>query len=160
MTKNLAVTILISIVIAAVLIGLTEVGMSIYKESPDYQDYCNPSLARDKGLTKDECLTGGGRWIDENNYCEPICDQEVYDQDSKIFNQQRFYIIGTIGLLLILAGLFITVPIIQWSGISSGGVLIIQSIVMNFQNKISVFIYLIVILIAVGLGVWYNLYRK
>jgi len=160
MTNNLAVTILISIVIAAVLIGLTEVGMSIYKEAPDYQDYCNPRQMMDKRSTKDECIDGGGRWIDENNYCEQICNQERYDQDSKIFNQQRFYIIGTIGLLLILGGLFITVPIIQWSGISSGGILIIQSIVMNFENKISVFIYLIIILIAVGLGVWYNLYRK
>jgi magnesium-transporting ATPase (P-type) len=160
MTNNLAVTVLISIVIAIVLIGLTEVGMSIYKESPNYSDYCKPSNNMDKRLTKDECLIDGGRWLDENNYCEQICNQERYDKDSKIFNQQRFYIIVTIGLLLILAGLFITIPVIQWSGISAGGVLIIQSIVMNFQDKISVFIYLIIILIVVGLGVWYNLYKK
>ncbi len=158
MSTNLPVTILMSIVIAAVLIGITEVGMSIYKEQPDYQSYCTPTQAFNKVLPMDECTAGGGQWI--NDYCQQRCDQATYDQDMKDFNQQRFYVIGTIGLVFILAGLFITVPIIQWSGISSGGVLIIQSIVMNFQNKVTVFVYLIIILITVGLGVWYNLYKK
>lgn len=160
MTKNLSVTILISIVIAIVLIGITQVGMSIYEEAPNYQDYCKPNLIDKRILTMEDCVAGGGQWLAENNYCEPICDQNKFENDQKEFNQKRFYIIGTVGLILILAGLFITVPIIQWSGISSGGILIIQSIVMNFQNKISVLIYLIIILIAVGLGVWYNLYRR
>ncbi len=158
MSTNLPVTILMSIVIAAVLIGITEVGMSLYKEQPDYQSYCTPGQVPYKAMLRDECMAGGGQWM--NDYCQQLCDQEKYDQDMKAFNQQRFYVTGTIGLLLILAGLFITVPIIQWSGISSGGVLIIQSIVMNFQNKVTVFIYLILILITVGLGVWYNLYKK
>lgn len=152
MSSNRVVTILISIILAIVLVSIANVGMTLFFNEPRYDDFCTNSDGTPLNRTETK------PFFDPD--AAPItCDQAAYDAALKSFNQYRFYIFGGIGLVLVLLGLFIPVSLIQWSLIPSGGVLIAQAIVMNFANKLAVFISLIVILLIIAFGAYRALRR-
>lgn len=154
--------VLVSLILIAVLVAVVNVGMSLFYDSPDYNKYC-PTIPS----TQEECESQGYTWhlgitnceeskgcINSGGYCDTFKCNIEYDKAIENYNQIKFYIFAGLGLILMLLGLFIPEIITKVVGLSTGGILTIQGIVMNFQNKWAVFISLIIILIIFGvLGV-------
>lgn len=179
MVNKLALTIIISIILTAIIVSTVNVGTSLFLDAPEYRDYCgdlrtatpvvkgieNESIA----CTQDarECEDGSFVSRDPNLGCEfPSCKDEFktcyddYENALKPFNQYRFYIFAGLGFLLLLLGLFISEELIQITGLATGGILVLQGIIMNLENKLVVFISLILILIIFGVLAWRIIQKK
>lgn len=137
---KIALTILLSIVFIAIFVSLVNLGISIFLDEPDYDDYC----------TINESPEGVRDLQGEYLYC----DYDSYELARADYNQIRFYILAGLGLVFVLVGMFIPLSIVQWTGIVTGGIFLVEGIVFNFANKALVFTTLIVILIVMGLGAW------
>ncbi|MGV8152446.1 MAG: hypothetical protein ACP5OG_05170 [Candidatus Nanoarchaeia archaeon] len=165
MVNKLFLTIIVSIILTAIIISLVNVGMSLFLPSPNWDDYCGamrPVYIDEANMTSEICTANGGEWITKDIKCfttpcpQGYCDyyskcQKEYDNALKPYNQIRYYIFAGIGFILLLIGLFAIENMIQLTGLATGGILVLQGIVMNFQNKLIVFISLILILIIFGL---------
>ena len=147
MGNKLALTIIVSIILTVIMISTVNVGTSLFLEKPEYSDYCDESKMAPAICRLDEngdCITPK---LDYNyNECN-----DRYDEAKEPYNQFRYYIFAGLGFLLLLIGLFAKENMIQFTGLSTGGILVAQGIVMNFQNKGIVFTSLIVILIIFGI---------
>jgi hypothetical protein len=118
---------------------MVNVGMSLVYDSPKYEDYCNNSVYKPYA----------GEPTPADILEQERCSKE-YNNAIESHNQIRFYIFAGIGFLLMIAGLFIFEVISKIVGLSAGGILTIQGIVMNFQNKLAVFVSLSAILLIFG----------
>jgi len=175
MANRLALTIIVSIILTAIIIALVNVGTALFLPAPDYQDYCGkvtePKLSPNQEMTQELCESTSGIWNPQKVQCiqEPCsqgyCDyysvcQKEYESAMKPYNQIRYYIFAGIGFILLLIGLFATEGMIQFTGLATGGILVVEGIFMNFQNKLIVFISLIAILLIFGLLAWRILRKK
>lgn len=159
--SNLALLIITSVILVIMTVALVNVGMSIIKESPQYDDYCmidRPTQV----VTQAECDARGGEWNEyalkeglaedtPTGYCDLYkqCSEE-YDNAQKDYNQLRFYFLAIIGFILLIYGLHTKSSLIQYAGLGSGGILFLEGVVLNFENKIVVFISLLVIIAIFG----------
>ena len=165
MANRIALTIIVSIILTAIIISLVNVGTSLFLPAPDYNDYCGqirePMLSQNQVMTQKICEASNGTWNSQNIKCittpceQGYCDfytkcQQSYEAAMKPYNQMRYYIFAGLGFILLLVGLFALENMIQLTGLATGGILVVQGIVMNFQNKAIVFISLILILIIFG----------
>lgn len=175
MANRLALTIIVSIILTAIIISLVNVGTALFLPAPDYNDYCGritqPQLSQNQEITQEVCESTNGTWNPENIKCvttpcpQGYCDyytkcQKSYEDAMKPYNQIRYYIFAGIGFILLLVGLFALENMIQLTGLATGGILVVQGIVMNFQNKSIVFISLIAILIIFGVIAWRIIRKK
>lgn len=169
--SKLGLTIIVAIILTTIIVALVNVGLSIFIEDPNYDDFCGkyrpaPTVidktGEDSELVCAEdikiCEDGTTLTRDPKMGCEfPSCSEEFEDcQDEwenarDNFNQRRFYFFAGIGFVLLLIGLFWRENLFQITGLASGGILIFEGIVTNFQNKILVFTTLIIILIVFGI---------
>jgi len=147
MINKLSKEIILSIIITILLIFLVNVGSSIILEEPQYSDYCEDRFMEPRII---DCLNYENNsqedFLDESNYYNACSDK--YDEIRKPYNQNRYYIFASIGFILLICGLFAKENLFQITGLATGGVLVMQGIVMNFENKIIVFISLLVILVV------------
>ncbi len=152
MTNKLALTIIVSIILTVIIISLVNVGTSLFLNKPEYSKYCGDIETAPKPITQNQtsCEAEGGTW--EREYCNYYkqCEKE-YQKALKPYNQIRYYIFAGIGFILLLIGLFAKENMIQLTGLATGGILVTQGIVINFENKTIVFISLIAILIIFGI---------
>ena len=175
MANRLALTILVSIILTAIIISLVNVGTALFLPAPEYNDYCGiikePMLSQNQVITQELCESGNGTWTSQDIKCtttpcpQGYCDyyskcQKEYETAMKPYNQIRDYIFAGIGFILLLIGLFALENMIQLTGLATGGILVVQGIVMNFQNKSIVFISLIAILIIFGVIAWRIIRKK
>ena len=144
MANKLALTIIVSIILTVILISIVNVGTSLFLDQPEYEDYCKESIT--KMRISPESTEGERLAIDEE---QEKCREE-YMNALKPYNQIRYYIFAGIGFILLLVGLFAVENMIQLTGLATGGILVTQGIVMNFENKAIVFTSLIVILAIFG----------
>lgn len=169
MVNKLALSILISIILTVIIVSTVNVGTSLFLKEPEYDQFCNYSKAIPietyDNITKDVCEQYNGTWEPQNIQCvkapcpQGYCDfyrkcQLAYDAATKPYNQYRFYIFAGLGFLLLLIGLFAIENLIQITGLATGGILVFEGIVQNWQNKMVVFIALIAILIIFGILAW------
>lgn len=169
MVNKIFLTIIVSIIITTILVSLVNVGLSIFLKQPEYNDYCGkitePKLNPNQEITKELCESTNGTWNPQVIKCiqEPCsqgyCDyysacQKEYEAAMKPYNQIRYYVFAGIGFILLLVGLFAVESMFQLTGLATGGILVTEGIVTNFQNKWVVFISLIVILIVFGIVAW------
>ena len=172
MANRLALTIIVSIILTAIIISLVNVGTSLFLPAPEYTAYfekiTEPRLSPNQEITQELCESSNGTWTAQDIKCittpcpQGYCDysklyaqyQKDYDAAMKPYNQIRYYIFAGIGFILLLVGLFALENMIQLTGLATGGILVVQGIVMNFQNKSIVFISLIAILIIFGVIAW------
>ncbi|MFA7707494.1 MAG: hypothetical protein WCX73_00935 [Candidatus Pacearchaeota archaeon] len=174
MANRLALTIIVSIILTAIIISLVNVGTSLFLPTPEYNDYCGkiitPQLSQNQEITQELCESTNGTWNSQDIKCittpcpQGYCDfytkcQNEYESAMKPYNQIRYYIFAGIGFILLLIGLFALENMIQLTGLATGGILVVQGIIMNFQNKTIVFISLILILIIFGV-IAYRIIRK
>ena len=142
--NKIALTILISIVLTIILVSTVNVGTSLFFDEPDYDNFCedqrvpslNPNASVDEKMAYNE------------QYEE--CRQN-WDAAREAFNQQRYYVFAAIGFILLLVGLFHKENLIQITGLTTGGILVFEGIVINLQNKLIVFISLIAMLAIFGI---------
>jgi hypothetical protein len=151
--KN-GITILISIILTIILVSTVNVGITLFLGELEYNDFCDyskPSLQKEN-LTQNDCERENGTWYYEGNYCDfyTRC-HEQYNEAMKPMNQNRFYILAILGFGLLLFGLFTKELLIQITGLSTGGILVFQGIVLNLHDKLVVFIALLAILIIFGI---------
>jgi len=167
--NKISLSILISIILTVILVSLVNVGLSLFWETPEYNDYCDIERPQqldknadmqDGVCTEDVKLCSDGSSVSRQPYlnCEfPVCDNEYkeceedYDEARDNFNQKRFYVFALIGFTFLLIGLFNKEILIQITGLASGGILVFQGIVTNFENKIVTFVALLLILIIFGI---------
>lgn len=175
MANKLALTIIVSIILTVIIISIVNVGTALFFERPEYRDYCDEirpiKLNQEIIETQETCETNDGEWISQEIRCvtEPCpqgyCDyyskcQDEYQEALKPYNQIRYYIFAGLGFILLLVGLFAAENMIQLTGLATGGILVTQGIVMNFENKLIVFISLLAILIVFGVIAWRIIRKK
>ena len=141
--NKLALTIIVSVILTIILISIVNVGTSLFLERPEYEDFCE--ISAPKIISEDT----PDEERESINQEREACRQE-YEDSLKPYNQIRYYIFAGLGFILLLIGLFTKENIIQFTGLATGGILVTQGIVMNFQNKTIVFISLIAILLIFG----------
>jgi len=140
MVNKLALTILASIVMTIIFVALVNVGTSIFLEEPRYDDYCKPVAVESK--TDAENMA----YYDECN--------KAYENAMKPYNQTRFYIFAPAGFILLLAGLLVSENLVRITGLATGGILLFEGVATNFQDKIAVFVTLLIILVIFGIVAW------
>ena len=145
MTNKLALTIIVSIILTIIMISIVNVGTALFFDRPEYEDYCEESLTKMR-ISPDS--TQEERLIFDTEQEE--CRQE-YEDALKPYNQTRYYIFAGIGFILLLVGLFTKENLIQLTGLASGGILVAEGIITNFENEIIVFFSLLAILIIFGI---------
>lgn len=176
MMNKLALSILISIILTAIIISTVNVGISLILNQPDYPDFCDYSkemkiMEVSGNITKEICEENQGVWIPPDIQCvkapcvQGYCDfyqkcQQQFENSMKSFNQLRFYILAGLGFILLIVGLFALENLIQITGLATGGILVIEGIIMNLQNKLIVFISLLAILVIFGILAWKVIHKK
>jgi len=171
---RLALTIIISIILTIIIISLVNVGLSIFFKYPEYDDFCK-FKTQEVIDTQERCEELGGKWNpegktysreeveplseDDSEIIEGYCDRNYecnkeYDSARDSFNQKRFYVFAVIGFVLLLVGLFTAEAMFQITGLATGGILVFQGVVTNWENEIPVFIALLLILVIFGIVAW------
>jgi hypothetical protein len=168
MVNKLALSILVSIILTVIVVSAVNVGTSLFLKEPDYNDFCDYTksipIENLENVTRQTCEANNGTWNPQvqcmkepcpSGYCDFYAKcQKAYEEAQKPYNQQRFYIFAGIGFVLLLIGLFAKENLIQITSLATGGILVFEGIVMNLQNKLAVFIALILILIVFGILAW------
>ena len=176
MINKTAFAVIVSIILTILIVSLVNVGLSIFLESPNYDSFCGsynspyavpvvdekiPSPSPVCSVDNKTCENGKILSRDSGMGCQfPSCDSKFktcddeYQNAMKDYNQVRYYVFAVVGFILLLIGLFISFNMIQLTGLFSGGFLLLEGIIFNFQNKIIVFISLLVIFLVFGIGAW------
>jgi hypothetical protein len=175
--KKLALSIIVGVFIAIMVITLVNLIVSYAYEGPKYEDYCklgygstypvkygydlygNPSanctFSKNLQNLTDQCYSTQGQPVYEYNdqgctialkECS-MCNKEFNSAQEK-YNTNTFYIFAVVGFILIVAGLFIDVLLIQIISLPAGAVLVIEAAVKNFNNKLYVIITFSLLIIA------------
>ena len=147
MANKTALTIIVSVILTVILISIVNVGTSIVLVEPEYNDFCSEEDMRFPTQNKTDAE------LDQINKKSIECYEE-YEEAQRPYNQYRYYILAGIGFILLLAGLFTKENMIQLTGLASGGILVAEGIVTNWQNKTIVFFSLLAILIIFGVVAW------
>lgn len=175
MINKTVLSVIVSIILTILIVSLVNVGLSIFIEAPKYEDFCgnyiqpyatpldgkNPNATLVCSVDNKTCADGSILSRNPQMGCEfPPCSkefktcQEEYDNAMKDYNQMRYYFFAGIGFILLLMGLFIGFSMIQLTGLFSGGILLLEGIIFNFQNKVIVFISLLIIFLIFGVAAW------
>ena len=180
MVNKTALTIVVSIILTILIISLVNVGLSLFLEGPNYEDFCGRYIPI-PGIENTErtptnlicsqdvktCADGSTLSRDPKMGCEffPCSSefkdcQEEYQSYLKDYNQVRYYVFASVGFILLLLGLFSGFSMIQLTGLASGGILLTEGIVLNFQNKTIVFTSLLFVFVIFGLIAWRIVNKK
>ena len=176
MVNKLALSILVSIILTIIIVSLANVGIALFMDDPEYDDFCDIKT-QEIPETQQRCEELNGEWNPEGKsyprtpkgteQLEPIegyCDlHSQCNKDWEIaresFNQKRFYVFALMGFILLLVGLFSKENLIQLTGLATGGILVFEGIVTNWESEAIVFIALLLILIVFGV-VAYRVIKK
>jgi hypothetical protein len=169
--KKLALTIIVGVFIAIMLITLANLIVSYAYNAPEYDTYCNqsvysypqayPNIATNCTFNKtlndqaNSCTSQGGMPVYEydNNGCLTglsscnLCSNQFNDATAR-YNMISFFIFAIVGFALIVAGLFIPTLLIQIIALPAGAILVIEAAVKNFSDKLSVIIVLALLVVA------------
>jgi len=164
--NKVAMSILVSIILTVIIIALVNVGLSIFFEGPEYNDYCGEFKTQEVIDTQERCEELDGKWnpegvsypravAEDKSPIEGYCDRNFqctqdWEDARDDYNQKRYYVLALIGFALLLVGLFYKETLVQITGLASGGILVAEGIVTNFQNKTITFVSLLLILIVFG----------
>jgi len=177
MVSKLALSILISIILTGIIISIVNVGSSLFLNEPEYTDFCDytgktiPVFEQYDNITMEICETYNGTWMSTNIQCikapcpPGYCDfyvkcQTEFDIQQRAYNQNRFYLFAGVGFLLLLLGLFAVENLVQITGLATGGILVLEGIIMNLQNKRIVFFSLLAIFVIFGILAWRVIHGK
>ncbi len=171
--RNFALTILLGIFIAIMLIALVNLTISYVYEGPVYEEFCRgalgfgalPYTGEIKGTncsfnkavqdSAQSCMNDGNTPIydyDNSGCITALKDcndcQKRYDEAMKVYNKNSFYIFALVGFILIVAGLFVAPLLVQLALLPAGAILVIEAAMNNFDSKLSVIIVLALLIVA------------
>jgi hypothetical protein len=155
------------------LITLFNLIVTYFYETPQYDDFCknlfenypvkygineqclNCTFSKDLQEKTNLCSQENGLPIynyDERGCATSLkecnfCNKE-FDNANKIYNRNTFFIYAAIGFALIVAGLFISILLIQLIALPAGAFLVIESAVKNFDDKLYIIITFTLLIIA------------
>ena len=169
--RKLALTIIIGVFVSIMVITLVNLIVSYTYEAPQYDRYCNgtqydyskpyfPSTGecafnRSIDEAVNSCTSQRGSVIYEYNdsgcpiavkNCD-LCSKNLEDATKK-YNRESFFIFAIIGFILIVVGLFIHVLLLQIITLPAGAILVIESAVRNFDDKLAVIITFALLIVA------------
>jgi len=164
--RNLALTIILGIFISIMIITLFNLVVTYFYEPPKYEDFCknlemdvysvkysanaqcaNCTFSKELQEEIDTCNRENG--IPIYNYDDKLCATSVkecnfcneeFNNASENYNVNTFFIYAIIGFLIIVAGLFIHILLIQIVALPAGAFLVIEAAVKNFDDKLLVII--------------------
>ncbi len=143
MKKKKGMQITMGIALAIILFGLVNLGIYTFHPGPDYDDYCEEMR---KPIPLEESRNNTEEY-------DRAC-YEDYDTARDDYNNKIFYVYVIIGLILTVAGLFITYLPFQIVGVGTGTALIIEGIMRNLENKIPAFIAGVIVFGILSYFVW------
>lgn len=169
--RRLALTILLGVFIAAMVVTLVNLAVSYAYEGPKYDDYCKAGriysysgpvkaevscdYSRELRDAEQVCYDDGGQPVydyDDNgcNVRVRECDfcNKLYNEAQEAYNRKSFFVFAAIGFALIVAGLFIHVLLIQIITLPAGAFLVIEAAIKNFDNKLVVIITFALLIVA------------
>ena len=174
--RNFALTILLGIFIAIMVITLFNLLVSYVYEPPKYEDFCrglqntgpypvkygtgnevcgNCTFSRELQVQVDKCQQENGIPIYDYDSkgctsalkeCD-MCNKEM-DDAMKNYNRSTFFVFALIGFILIVMGLFIGVLLLQIITLPAGAFLVIEAAVKNFDDKLLIIITFTLLIIA------------
>ncbi|MCX6748968.1 MAG: hypothetical protein NT076_05180 [Candidatus Pacearchaeota archaeon] len=178
--RNFALTIILGVFIAIMVIVLINLTVSYIYEGPKYENYCKGvdmgaeaypikaginsclNCTYSKALQEkvDACTEENGIPVYEYNDvgCTKdlkSCDlcQKNFDGDMKAYNRRVFFIFAAIGFILIIGGLFLSQLLLQLVTLPAGASLVIEAAMRNFDNKLLVIItFALLIILAIVLA--------
>lgn len=133
--SGVLITIVTTIIMTVLLVSTVNVGISLFIDRPDYDDYCDYYDMENRSDSYEEC-------------------RQDYNEARDEYNQLRFYIFVALGIFFVLVGLFISLSYITWTALLTGLIFIGEALVFNLKNRIAVFITLIITTILIGYGAW------
>jgi len=147
--NKIALSIIISVILTIIIVSVVNVGVSLFLNEPEYDDYCGEV---DRVVVSEEKETPAQIELQQKCYDE-------LREAQKPYNQKRFYIFAGIGFILLIAGLFVKEMLLQITGLATGGILVVEGIVFNLQEKGIVFVSLLAILVIFGI-IAYRVIKK
>ena len=145
--------------LAILLVSFVNVGISLFYENPEYEDFCGKTPTSFFGNQTD-CELEGGIW---QPYMEPrpvesssgYCDfyvkcQEEYDKANEPYQRNAFVILAIIGFGSIVGGLFVQILTLRVMLLASGTINVLIGVIRDLEDRTLVFITL-GILIALGI---------
>jgi hypothetical protein len=165
--RKLALTIILGIFIAIMIITLFNLIVTYFYEQPQYDTFCknvyntqyplkygtspeqcaNCTFSKELQTQTENCTQSGG--IPVYDYNEKGCTIAIkecslcgkeYDHAVKTYNRNTFFIYAAIGFAMIVAGLFIGILLIQIIALPAGAFLVIEAAVKNFDDKLYIII--------------------
>jgi hypothetical protein len=177
--RNFALTILLGVFIAIMVVTLFNLVVDYVYEGPQYDSFCkgvggmgmegsypikygavvggcgNCTFSSDLQKQTEECYNDRG--IPVYNYDNEGCTsnvkecnmcQKTFEDATKSYNRQTFFVFAAIGFALIVLGLFIGVLLIQIIALPAGAFLVIEAAVKNFDDKLFVIIIFSLLIVA------------
>ncbi len=175
--RNFALTILLGVFLAIMVSVLFNLIVSYAYPGPEYDKYCkgaerigfakvvpdqclNCTFSKQLQQEFDNCTMEGGMTISEYNdkgctialkECN-MCNKN-FENDSKKYNRQTFFVFAGIGFILIVVGLFVAPLLVQISLLPAGAFLVIEAAVKNIDDKLLVIItFALLIVLAIVLA--------
>ena len=170
--RKLALTILLGIFIAIMVITLFNLIVTYVYPVPDYNKFCNSTIAWQSSPVKisenlccnlsqslqneqTNCYSQGGQPVFnyDNNGCAnslkkcDLCSKD-FENANQVYNRNTFFIYAAIGFVLIVSGLFINVLLIQIITLPAGAFLVIESAIKNFDDKLYIIVTFSLLIIA------------
>ncbi|HLF53555.1 MAG TPA: hypothetical protein VI544_00055 [Candidatus Nanoarchaeia archaeon] len=176
--RNFALTILLGVFIAIMVITLFNLVVSYVYEPPAYEDYCQGTDRWGWGpypvkYGVDNAVCGNCTFSkalqEQTDKCYSDNGIPIYDYDSvgctvsltecnlcnnqfsdalTVYNMKTFFIFAIIGFALIVFGLFASVLLMQIISLPAGAVLVIEAAAKNFDDKLYVIIVFTLLIAA------------
>ena len=174
--RNFALTILLGVFIAIMVVTLFNLIVSYVYEGPRYEDYCkgaegigpypvkygvsnevcgNCTFSRELQIESEECAKEMGMPV--YDYDEKGCTSAIkecnmcsknFEDAMKAYNRQTFFVFALIGFALIVLGLFLSALLLQIIMLPAGAFLVIEAAVKNFDDKLYVIIIFSLLIVA------------
>ena len=166
--RNFALTIILGVFIAIMVVTLFNLIVEYVYEPPEYEDYCKGVESMGPypvkyGVSNEVCgnCTFSPALQQATDDCYAERGIPVYEYDSrgctsalkecnmcnksfedamKAYNRKVFFVFAIIGFALIVIGLFLTRLLLQITTLPAGAVLVIEAAAKNFDDKLLVII--------------------
>ena len=171
--RNFALTIILGVFIAIMVITLVNLIVSYVYEPPKYENYCSntnygtyPIKYADNGCQNctfskqlqeqtDNCTSKGGSPVYDYNDKGCTSSLKSCDMCSKNFenamnryNRISFFVFALVGFILIVFGLFVSPLLVQLVLLPAGAILVIEAAMRNFDDKLAVIIILALLVVS------------
>ncbi len=174
--RTLALTIILGVFIAIMIVTLFNLTVTYFYEPPKYEEFCkgvegigsypikygmggggcgNCSFSEELQKQTEDCYKEKGIpvydygsdgctiAIKECNFCS-----KNLEDATKTYNRNTFFVYAAIGFALVVAGLFISILLIQIISLPAGAFLVIEAAVKNFDDKLYIIITFSLLIIA------------